>query len=671
MFPLHSSANHAFVITRGVHGKNRSADSSSLKKSFLGCDEPVSWGCVRLVKCITSSVETCPICLDSFTCARITKCGHSFCLICLIRHVQCSAFQEGPKCPCCSSSVHLVDVKPVDFFTISPPGTDASAQAQEAESSLKASERSNKKHTAKKMRFVKLYRVKGCAAPFIPNPSHPRRSSPYALPSQSDDDAKFCRFSYVEPEMLKDKLNKSMGELKELPTEGDMFEICRGLAIELVASEQQTALIEAGAETEIRERFLNPTSGVYQPHHPNLILTTQIPRFENFHNDNTEHTSSEDIETPSSPHSTTQKSTTTAKGRTLSVGSENSHSAGMRYRSSSVGSDNSYMTPDHVVAPASPKQRRSDDRSWTPGSLYLGFEENVFFQSEDGQLCFLCGFNLQCLRAEFSTNLPGQIPTFGEHPESGTQSEFSSSQVHNQQQLAPRRSEPLPDSVQGNVIEVEHVILTRQVRQRMRFLSHLPLGTPVSFVEIGLGNVLSHQTKKAFAKEFYKRRNARDRRSRAEKRADDHARKQEEQRIEDYRAQIPLVNRNFRSEAIDITSDAFGPTLCASPPSAIRNAVATNSPAPSSPAQSFSAIARRAARESPQTNSRNLFTNDDFPALGLGGNFPPLGSTPISSTLSSPRWSTNKKIKGLGTQKTTENVVQRQSPLSGFGRGSS
>ena len=97
MFNLHSSADHAFVITR--HGLKQQ------QYSFSGSDEGVSWESVRMVKYLVSSEQGCPICLDDMVCARITKCGHAYCLPCLLRHVQVHA-QSNPyahvKCPCCA-----------------------------------------------------------------------------------------------------------------------------------------------------------------------------------------------------------------------------------------------------------------------------------------------------------------------------------------------------------------------------------------------------------------------------------------------------------------------------------------------------------------------------------------------------------------------------------------
>ena len=62
MFHLHSSADHAFVITR----------QSKQGYSFSGPDEAVSWEAVRAVKYLVptedddgGATDACPICLDS------------------------------------------------------------------------------------------------------------------------------------------------------------------------------------------------------------------------------------------------------------------------------------------------------------------------------------------------------------------------------------------------------------------------------------------------------------------------------------------------------------------------------------------------------------------------------------------------------------------------------
>ena len=168
MFPLHSSSDHAFFLTRRSLSKTSSY-------SFCGPDEAVKWESVLVVKqfeqlqAATSTMleptseeqPLCPICLDAFVCARVTKCGHVYCLPCVLRHEKTSIESypyERVKCPCCGIPVVMDDLRPVVMETKVAPAVH---------------------HHIK---LVKLHRQKCCHAPYLPLPSAPKHSNPHTAP---------------------------------------------------------------------------------------------------------------------------------------------------------------------------------------------------------------------------------------------------------------------------------------------------------------------------------------------------------------------------------------------------------------------------------------------------------------------------------------------------------
>jgi hypothetical protein len=61
--------------------------------------------------------------LQQPTAARVTKCGHTYCLACIIHYLQLNDENEKPnkkwrKCPICWDSVYAKDLKSVRFWTV-------------------------------------------------------------------------------------------------------------------------------------------------------------------------------------------------------------------------------------------------------------------------------------------------------------------------------------------------------------------------------------------------------------------------------------------------------------------------------------------------------------------------------------------------------------------------
>lgn len=80
---------------------------------------------MQVIASSQSQVTSCPICLSDPVAPRMAKCGHIFCLSCLIRFMNSTSDEDesksarGPrwkKCPICEDSIYLHEVRPVRFY---------------------------------------------------------------------------------------------------------------------------------------------------------------------------------------------------------------------------------------------------------------------------------------------------------------------------------------------------------------------------------------------------------------------------------------------------------------------------------------------------------------------------------------------------------------------------
>lgn len=111
-------ANYRFVVS----------PSGNYAKHAVDADEHLDWADILQVIASAESQQTsCPICLSEPVAPRMAKCGHIFCLPCLIRFMNSGPREDahGPvekkqnrwrKCPICDDTVFISDVKPVKFY---------------------------------------------------------------------------------------------------------------------------------------------------------------------------------------------------------------------------------------------------------------------------------------------------------------------------------------------------------------------------------------------------------------------------------------------------------------------------------------------------------------------------------------------------------------------------
>ena len=109
-------ANYRFVVAPNGDYHAQAADA----------DVYLDWSTVLQILVSAQSQSThCPICLSTPVAPRMAKCGHIFCLPCLIRYMHSSDDANSApekkarwkKCPICWDSIYISETRPVRWFT--------------------------------------------------------------------------------------------------------------------------------------------------------------------------------------------------------------------------------------------------------------------------------------------------------------------------------------------------------------------------------------------------------------------------------------------------------------------------------------------------------------------------------------------------------------------------
>ncbi|KAK6070268.1 RING-15 protein [Seiridium cupressi] len=108
-------ANYRFVVD----------PSGSYTAQAGDADKHLDWNDVQQIIASTESQSTsCPICLSEPVAPRMARCGHIFCLPCMIRFLNSTSDDESSsrketrwkKCPICEDTFKMAETRPVRFY---------------------------------------------------------------------------------------------------------------------------------------------------------------------------------------------------------------------------------------------------------------------------------------------------------------------------------------------------------------------------------------------------------------------------------------------------------------------------------------------------------------------------------------------------------------------------
>jgi hypothetical protein len=109
-------ANYRFIVK----------PNGDYKQQAVNADQHLDWNDVlQILASAVSQEASCPICLSHPVAPRMAKCGHIFCLPCLIRYMHSSDDVDlipekkarWKKCPICWDSVYIAETRPVRWYT--------------------------------------------------------------------------------------------------------------------------------------------------------------------------------------------------------------------------------------------------------------------------------------------------------------------------------------------------------------------------------------------------------------------------------------------------------------------------------------------------------------------------------------------------------------------------
>ena len=613
---LFCSERHAFALSRVFYPvsddhfmlPSQHIENSNTRRIASDAQLEKWWESVKIVRCQVffnesgqstsdannlSFLERCPICLDEeMVCPFIAPCGHAFCLSCVLGYLnsvvkelnnesgarqakggasktRVSVTSVRARCPLCSSGssteinagevmITYKDLRPVAFVPTLAITPACSGETQSCGGKKNIARESKPPQTGIQIKFVKLHRVKSSPTAYVP--SHGNRvrgvvseEREQQLPDllDGDDDAEDCVYARQYFAGLIEYERVLQHGLDDLNNYRESTVHCQ-----LDVREDWNVKMAIEAIHAAQKRWLG-----------SLADTGGFRQLES-----------------------DAKAAATAKidlGDTLfSETCVESSCAGDGSRPSERSKKNvALLQPGALFLPQSSNESHSS---------LAETDQFLYYQSSDGQLCFLSGINVACLMHEFSLHKPlsnHRVGFDGCHSESNAdesnaddkkgedidsvekREEDETPLVEDRQKgpIKARNTFPLPDELTATVLQIEKLSVTPALLKRKPFLSHIPLTSSVSFVEVdwytgGSGKnkpMLSHATLSKFRGELQRRRSERLRAAKREEKADKFAQAKSEK--EEQRRRRELLGSNYAREwnqqIIDPDDDFFAPAL--------------------------------------------------------------------------------------------------------------
>ncbi|KAH8553737.1 hypothetical protein BGW37DRAFT_269878 [Umbelopsis sp. PMI_123] len=401
-------------------------------------DLPINWADIEQVLISKSVPPTCPICLSQPTAARVTKCGHTFCLPCILHylHLNDNPKKSWRKCPICYDAIYARDLKSVKFICVSAvlehavPSSFDQARITNTPSHPVAGDLVD-------MSLIQRSASSTLAFPISSSwPIPDNIYSAYTRPGTvfppwhfTPDAMAFAKFMLASPEYLKSEYTRDYQELNDGLEEAKEWNATEEVqffnsAIDIVTNELASV---PSRDTPAVSSGISTAQAILQ-----AVQKNEGKRAE--------------MEAKKVQHTQTE---------TQNPAYANIPEAYQQHQLSRTGSSSVLSQASDSSSPIQPvtsaKPKNNDAAPHSTSSYY-------FYQTADGQHVYLHPLDIKILKQEFTTY------------------------------------DKFPKSIVVRVNDVEESTLTEELRKKFKYLSHLPLSCDVTFLEVDLKGVVSDTT---------------------------------------------------------------------------------------------------------------------------------------------------------------------------------
>lgn len=419
-------------------------------------DKPLDWDSIEQVHMSSPELPLCPICLSRPMAGKITKCGHIYCWSCILHYLALSE-KKWHRCPICNEPVYQKDLKSVKMTEVT------------------------RYKTGDKICLTLMRREKGSTMPVA-------KASWQGLPSKP------CNVKETKKACFSKVLLASTSDVQELVTDIEDKELMIQM---LNAEESEVCFIESAMEQQkIRIANLSqPLTGNAQEGLPTSFgnmklddvpsreplqasskaITKYLDAFDEKVSSSEESAACmpDDSSQPESLNPPDLLPAPVSPPPNLYAGCAASNLTEVEHMPTEVAAE-SLELPHHSEDKVE-QQRRGISANTTKDTFY-------FYQAADGQHIYLHAVNARCLARQYGS------------------------------------LENSPDTITASIVEVESITMTQELRNRLRYLNHLPLSVEFKVVEVLLNPpIVSKETLKEFSDIIKKRTRCRQKKQRLER----------------------------------------------------------------------------------------------------------------------------------------------------------